>query len=194
MLENLRKAFQTGARDLYHEIASLGNKVDVLQEEILRYLGAIRREPLSDHESREFLTLMSASDYVESIGDVVDSNLLEAGTRILDRSLSPSPATTEIMSELYDLVEQAVSGAMRAVREHDQNAAQEVIALKGNINYQLALMKERQAERLSQDGPDRPTLFRVEMEVVDGLKRIYTLAKRIAKAVLREEEKSIDAA
>ena len=51
---------------------------------------------------------------------------------------------------------------------------------------------EHQASKLSPDDPQRLDKFRLETGLVDALKRIYTLAKRIArieapKAVVKEK-------
>ena len=41
-----------------------------------------------------------------------------------------------------------------------------------------------QASTLEVTAPEKLTLFRMEMEAVDKLKRIYALAKRITRAIL----------
>ena len=63
------------------------------------------------------------------------------------------------------------------MKGNNQKAAQEVLALKGEVNRSISQVFERQAERLAIDDPERPTVFRREMAIVDNLKRIYTLSQ-----------------
>jgi phosphate:Na+ symporter len=187
MLESLYGALQQGSRAALEEIHRLDDQVDLLHKYILSYLGEIRRQPLTDRESQDFLSLMSTSDYLESIGDVVEDGLAEVGHRMQSEGVRPSEATLELLAGLYEVVAKAVTLAVEAVRSRDQKAAQEVLALKKEVNRNIAQITRRQAERLALDEPQRPTIFRLEMAIVDNLKRIYTLSKRIAKVMVPDE-------
>jgi len=187
MLMSLSGALQRGSRAALDEIHRLDDQVDLLHKYILSYLGEIRRQPLTDRESQDFLSLMSTSDYLESIGDVVEDGLAEVGHKMQSEGVRPSEATGELLAGLYEVVAKAVAMAVEAVKSNDQKAAQEVLALKGEVNRNIAEITRRQAERLALDEPQRPTIFRLEMAIVDNLKRIYTLSKRIAKVILPKE-------
>jgi len=175
------------------EIHQFDDQVDILHKHILTYLGEIRRQPLTDKESQDFLTLMSTSDYLESIGDVVEDGLAEVGHKMLNEGVRPSDETLLMLRDLYDAVSKAVGKSVEAVKGNNQKAAQEVLALKGEVNRSISQVFERQAERLAIDDPERPTVFRREMAIVDNMKRIYTLSKRIAKLLLPEELLSAEA-
>ena len=193
MLESLGTGLQSGSRRALDEIHRLDDQVDILHKHILSYLGEIRRQPLTDRESQEFLTLMSTSDYLESIGDVVEDGLAEVGHKMLNEGVRPSDETLLMLTDIYRAVSKAVGESVEAVKGNDQKAAQEVLALKGEVNRGISQVYQRQAERLAIDDPERPTVFRLEMAIVDNLKRIYTLSKRIAKLVLPEELLSSEA-
>jgi len=193
MLVSLGAALQSGSQSALDEIHRLDDHVDILHKHILTYLGEIRRQPLTDKESQEFLSLMSTSDYLESIGDVVEDGLAEVGHKMLNEGVRPSDETLLMLRDLYDAVSKAVSKSIEAVKGNNQKAAQEVLALKGEVNRSISQVFDRQAERLAIDDPERPTVFRREMAIVDNMKRIYTLSKRIAKLLLPEELLSAEA-
>ena len=77
--------------------------------------------------------------------------------------------------------------AVQAVRNNDQVAAQEVIALKGEVDRGVQAALAHQSEMLGREDPKRLVTFRLEMELVENIKRIHTLAKRIARGVLPQE-------
>ena len=193
MLERLGTGLQSGSRRALDEIHRLDDQVDILHKHILSYLGEIRRQPLTDRESQEFLTLMSTSDYLESIGDVVEDGLAEVGHKMLNEGVQPSEETLLMLTDIYRAVSKAVGESVEAVKGNDQKAAQEVLALQGEVNRSITQVFQRQAERLAIDDPERPTVFRLEMAIVDNLKRIYTLSKRIAKLLLPKELLSSEA-
>jgi hypothetical protein len=56
--------------------------------------------------------------------------------------------------------------------------------MKDTLRQQSQQLLERKATRLMADDPDYLNLVRIEMSFVDQMRRIYTLAKRIAKVVL----------
>jgi phosphate:Na+ symporter len=127
---------------------------------------------------------MSISDYLEGVGDTIETGLVEAGLKLIDRNITPSDTATALLREMYQPVERSLAAAIRAVRDADPTAAQEVLALRPEVDSRMERFIQHQAVRLGAGDPHRPTIFQVEMQVMDGLKQIYTLAKRIARVTM----------
>jgi phosphate:Na+ symporter len=89
-----------------------------------------------------------------------------------------------MLAEFHATVTQSVELAVRAIRDQDQQAAEAVLLMKDDIRIQSERLLMRKAERLTADDPEYLALVRVEMSFVDQMRRIYTLAKRIAKVEL----------
>ena len=53
--------------------------------------------------------------------------------------------------------------------------------MKDSVRDQVDRLLERKAARLKADDPEYLALIRLEMSFVDQMRRIYTLAKRVAK-------------
>jgi Na+/phosphate symporter len=85
---------------------------------------------------------------------------------------------------LYETVQQALGLAVRAVRDADADAADQVVAMRETVTLQAQALLERQAGRLRPDDPDYLALARLQMSIVDKLARIYDLAARVARGVL----------
>ncbi|MEN8130959.1 MAG: hypothetical protein ABFS45_12355 [Pseudomonadota bacterium] len=58
-----------------------------------------------------------------------------------------------------------------------------MMAVKGEINHQIQEAFKHQAEKLVVEKSRLPVL-RVEMEVLDHFRRIYTLCRRLVRTVL----------
>ncbi|GGI72383.1 Na/Pi cotransporter family protein [Shewanella gelidii] len=170
------------------QIETIEEEVDTLHANILSYLGRLRLEPLSDSQSQRQIKLVSITDQLESIADLVVDSLLPLAYRALNTNLTISPKMRNTLDTAQERVNQALLDCVNAVRREDAALAEQVLHAKRELNSLLETVLTHQAERLSEGDELRLKLFRVEMEWVDSLKRIYTLSKRIAKLQLRKRE------
>ena len=111
-------------------------------------------------------------------------NLVSLGYRAADTDSSPGEETRDLLLQVYTTISSAVELAVKAIRDNDQRAAESVLMLKGSVRELSERLLTRKAQRLTADDQDYLELVRIEMAFVDQMRRIYTLAKRIAKIVL----------
>jgi len=184
MLQDVGPALRN--RDLNHieDIARRDDEVDILEAEILKYLGEIRTRELTEQESLEFQGLMMATDNIESLADVIETDMVSLARKAADVKSAPGEETLELLAAVYTTVTRSVELAVEAVRDNDQRAAESVLLLKNTVRDQSEHLLARKATRLSVQDPDYLNLVRLEMVFVDQMRRIYTLAKRIAKVAL----------
>ena len=187
MYDQVRPALMERNRDLLEEIGKQDDQVDLLNDAMLKYMQEVRRNELTDHQSVDFRNLLSATDNLESLADVIETDLTEIGSEIIERDIEVSDTTSELLREFYDTVGRALELAVRAVRDEDQTAAQDVLALKSEVHSMVDKVLERKAVRIGEEGEGYLAVVRLEMGLIDKLRRIYTLAKRIAKVALPEE-------
>lgn len=187
MLSEVPEAFKNNNRPALEAITKVDDRVDILQAHVLRYLGQIRKQKLTDAQSHELQVLMNSTDYLEHIGDIIETDLVGIGLEKADQGLRASETMRQMLVGLFTTVDQALKASIHAVRDNNQRAAQEVVSLKEEVNRQVKEALAHQAGKLAEDEPTRLALFRMEMDTVDNLKRIHTLAKRIARQVLPPE-------
>lgn len=180
--ENDKKA----VRQTLREIEKVEDEVDILHAKILSYLGKLRQSPLSQNESRNQIKLVSITDQLESIADLVVNNMLPLCYKALDANIQASPEMRDTLDRTHSRVNQALLDSVNAIRREDTQLSESVLNAKREINVLLESILELQAQRLSQATEKRLDIFRVQMEWVEALKRIYTLSKRIAKLQLRK--------
>ena len=187
MLASTYAAFNERDRGKFDEVLKMDDQVDILNDAILKYLSAIRQEPLTDTQSQEFQTLISATINLESLADVIESGLVDIGKGFIDHELKPSDTTRLLLREFAAKVQQAVEDTVKAVREEDETAAGAVIAIKDDIRRLADEALQLQSERIGVQETRHLDLVRMELELLDNLRRIYTLAKRVAKDFVPEE-------
>ena len=168
-------------------IAQMDDQVDLLESAIVEYLGKIQQGSLSESESRVYLNLMSATSNLESIGDVIESDIIGIANQIFEQKIKVSETMRAMLNELGQVVTKGLELTIEAVRDDNQNIAQDVVALKQEVDRRIADALSHQVMKLSEEHGSRIAIFRVEMELLEALKRIHTLSKRIARSVLPEE-------
>jgi phosphate:Na+ symporter len=169
-------------------VRALDDGVDVLQAEVLGYLRDLRQQELTDETSREFSGLMIAANELERAADVIETDMTALGYAVVQHEIRASETLAAILDAMYDEVGGALGHAIDAVRDGDERAAQAVLNAKPEIQGHQEEALRHQAAAIGRDDPERRLItFRLEMEMVELLKRIYGHAKRMAKTVLPEE-------
>lgn len=181
MLAALQDAIQRKDYEQLKAVRKLDNEVDILRNRIVEYLGLVARQPLTEQEGDSLVEAMSAADDLEEIGNAIQADLANIGTQLLEENIAPSETTRLILSEMYQATSRAVEAAVTAVEKDDQLAAQEVIAAKSDLGRMEEAALRHQAEQMRKEGPDRLAHHRVEVSLIQQLRRIYSLARRIAK-------------
>jgi phosphate:Na+ symporter len=182
----VRSALETVIRGSDSELAKLeqmDNDVDRLHGAIVTYLGRLSQENLSDQQSEQLHDFLAAANYIENIGDMIETNLVDAGRQRLNDGLEISAQTQRVLEAFHDKVAWSVERAVQALVENNPTIAAEVMDAKSDINRLAADAEDHLSRRLAANEPKRLVAFRLESEIMEYLKRMYYFAKRIAKVV-----------
>jgi phosphate:Na+ symporter len=184
MLNDLGPALKDRDMARVQAVARRDDEIDILEAEILRYLGRIRTGMLTEEESKELERLMAATDNIESLADVIETDIVALARKAADISSVSGEETRAKLAEIYLSVVAAFEHAVKAIQDNDQQAAESALMMKSTIREQTESFLGWRAARLSADDPDYLKLVRLQMSFVDQMRRIYTLTKRIAKVAL----------
>jgi phosphate:Na+ symporter len=190
VLKITRKSLKTvihGSRVDLDALWSDDAEVDGLHAAIIEFLGKLSQENLDDRQSDCLRRYLSAANYFESIGDMVETSLVDAGRQRCDANLTISQATEEMLVEFHREVCEGVDRAIRSLVDNDADIAAEVIGAKRQVDALTANAERHLSKRLVAGVPNRIVAFRLESEIIEYLKRMFYFAKRIAKLVATDE-------
>jgi phosphate:Na+ symporter len=187
MLGGFRAGMLDRERGKLEEVRKMDDQVDVLEGEILRYLGALRTQSLSEQEGVDLALAMKAADGIESVGDVIETELVGLGYRTLDEDIQTSDAMRHLLNKLGDKLSTALDSTIRAVREEDERAADEVLTIKADVDHLISQALELQSQALAEVSPEQIEIMRMEMTALENFKRIHTYLKRIAREIVPQE-------
>ncbi len=192
MLDAVLPAILSGTRWTLLEIEAMDEEVDDLHSQIIEYLGEVSSRRLSAPIADELVALMEATNDLEAIGDVIETNLVALGLVRVEQNLAVSDATREVIVEFHSAVSEALDEAVQAVTTLDVKRGKSVSKMKAEINELERSAALHQAERLLADAPDRVANYRLEIDVIANLKRIFYFSKRMARtAAPRDEEMAL---
>jgi phosphate:Na+ symporter len=181
MLAKISAAFKTGDPC---ELSQRGDQVLVLREAVLDYLTHIGRSELSDTEAAEYVRLVAATGEIETMGTAISRDLAPLVRALKDADISPSQDTAALLQRLLQTIQETARSGLRALVESDEQAAQSVVAKRGAILDLAVELQRLQAARLAQDDPQRLVKHRLQLEIVDRLRRIHGVAEDMALSVL----------
>jgi phosphate:Na+ symporter len=182
MLIDVGPAMHERSTERFEDLSQRAAEVDVLEAAVLRYLGLLRKASLTEIESGAVQALMEVLVTLESLAAVIARDFAQIAQQVGSRQ--PSAETAEMLRGLYETVQEAMALTVRAVRDADANAAEQVLTMRKTVALQSGALLERQAGRLRPDDPDYLLLARLQMSIVDKLERIYDLAARAAHGIL----------
>jgi phosphate:Na+ symporter len=181
MLANVRLALES--RDI-SELSQQHDQIVALREAVLGYLQHVGRAEFSDAEADEHARLVAATGEIENMSAAISHELAPLALTLKEANTTPSKETTELLERLFQTIQASAHSALRALVEQDEQAAQAVVASRDAILELTSEFHRQQAVRLAQDDPDRLLKFRVQLELLDRMRRLYSVAEHMAISVL----------
>ena len=181
MLAKVRSVLDS--RDL-SELSQQHDQIVVLREAMLDYLQHVGRAELSDAEADEHARLVAATGEIENMSAAVSYELIPLAQTLKEANTTPSKETTDLLERLFQTIQASAHAALRALVEQDEAAAQTVVANRDAILQLTSEFHRQQAVRLAGNEPDRLLRLRVQLEILDRLRRLYSVAEHMAISVL----------
>jgi phosphate:Na+ symporter len=187
MVRQSAPAVLGGSRRDLERLRGMDDEIDILHRAIVHYLGRISRQELSPAQTEALHDYLNIASLYESMGDIVETDLVHVGEERLRRNVQVSSETQEMMKSLADKVDWAIDAGVKAVDVGDRSLAQEIVEAKEVVNALADQISDRLIQRLVAEDPHRTSTFRVETQLIEHLKRIYYFSKRVAKLVFEAD-------
>jgi len=184
MVSGIFPAVLSGSSEDLDRIEGIDDDVDLLHGKIVTYLGRISQESLTEEQTEEFLRLLEATNNLENIGDVIETNLVMLGHHRIQEQVNVSPATREVIRTFHAAVVEAFDTSLQAVTLPSVSAAEGVVAMKERINRLSESAALHQTERLVAAEPGRLPAYTIEMDILQNFKRIYYFCKRMSRGLI----------
>jgi phosphate:Na+ symporter len=181
--------------DMVADIESRDDKVDMLNREIRFYLAKLTQEILTREQAEKQMELISLSNDVENIGDLVNRNILALARTMVKQGVTFSPQGWDEIRDFHAKVCENFDLALIAYATQDEEIARKVIRHRTTLIAIENQLKEKHIARLSQGTRESIETSSVHLDLLAHLRQINGYIGNIADAVVRvkssESDKSI---
>lgn len=173
-----------GSKTALDRLARMDDSVDALYEAVIDYLRRLGAETLTPKQAATYVRLMEVARGLESIGDLVETDIVSIGRRRIEEKVMVSDHTARRVGDLHSRVLEALDMTLKAVAEDDHEAARRVLAMKPDIHVLARKALDFGVTRLLASEPNRVNAYARETEVVEQLRRVYYFSKRICRTIV----------
>lgn len=172
-----------GTRRQLSDVEEIDDEIDALHADIVMYLAEVSRADLSAGQRDEFLRLLQVANEFEHMADLIVGGVINPGKRRIEDVVTVSDETQATMKKLHRAVISTLDDALDALGTGDLEAAARVADSKAGFQGLEGSTTDHLATRLAAPEPQRVEAYSIEIEMVEGLRRVHQSCRRIAKAV-----------
>ena len=169
---------QPAAVDALHERERL---IDRHYASIVGFVEQLLQPELPADVIKTAVELVEAADYLESIGDLADKEMISLYQRHRERGTAISPQARAQLQTLAAAVSQQLRRALGAVTDADQALARAVLESKPQVRSLERAAIEFQLEPQAADAPQRQLPTALERALTESLRRAYSLTRRFVR-------------
>ena len=180
MLNEAFAAVTEGPQERIDGLLELDDELDELYDQTIAYLGRVAQQTLTKPHTSELRRLISVANNLESLGDLIEKEVVELAQHRLDQGLTISESSMAVLGSLHATVSDAIEHVVEAFSNDDEVVAEAVRKLKPEIRKLERDAIRHHTERLTAPEPHRMELYRLETDLVEVYRRMYGMARRIA--------------
>ena len=158
-------------------------KLDYLDEKIIRYLRKIGQQELSDNQIQEVYGMMSIVNDIENIGDTIEKNMVPLIAKKSALNMDFSPEGKEELTIYHTKVSKQVNRLKKALSNLDTNKAEKIINKEGKYSALETKYRISHLGRLHEEREESIETHEIHMELMDLLKQINVYSGEIAKTI-----------
>lgn len=170
MILVMKNAFKSKDTEVLERVHELDSKVDMLHNTIITFLAKLSQEELTIRETKVCLNYMYIQNELESIGDVIDKNIMSLATKKIEKGLIFSEDGFHELEHLLYKVNRNFDNLSDALRNDDLEKAK--IVLNSYNNNEEEKYKELHIERLYKGQAESIATSSVHLDLISYFSRI----------------------
>lgn len=168
-----------GNEQMLNELRKNDRSIDRGHEEILQYLRLIQKESISEKELHELAKQVETVNILETAADLITTDLVEAAEHRINNHLVVSSFTSDKLTGLYKMAFESFYAALECVALNEKSAYHMHPKIVFKEDFQN--VRSHLITRLSENDENRIVLFRFETELLEIIRRLHALARRLER-------------
>lgn len=170
MLQNLWAARQQGSIAPAKDIHTRDDTVDNINKQLMLYLSQLGE--MNHFDRKWHFTLLSYSNELETIGDIVEKNLLATVTKQLAEHVSLNPADETVLDNLHQKTLLQFDLAASFITAREPATAQKLVTAREEINAWCHDQRRIHYERLKPGLQETLPSSLCFLDLLEGLRRV----------------------
>ncbi len=186
MLVDSIRVFQVEDQGAIIAVREKDNLVDVLDRQIRLYLTKLSATTLTEFHGRRAVALLEASRDLESIGDIIDRNIIPLALKRITKGLMFSE---EGMREITDYHRKLVDNfdmALSAFASQDRDLARRVLRNKEDLEGLERDLTQAHLDRLRKGLQESIDTSHIHLDTIGNFARINTLITHIIYPIFED--------
>lgn len=185
MMRLSAKVFESRDLRLSETVSLMDIRADVLRNAVVPYLARIsQNSALTEEQSKQQLQLLYIAADFESIGDIIDKNIMPLARKKLENDLWFSDQGWKDIVSLHSRVMENLDRALSALMQGDMEPARMAAESSTEINGYEADLRKRHIERLNSGLKEALETSSVHLDLLEQFKRVNSLVVSIGRALL----------
>lgn len=184
MYRDTIRVFTENNQEALEQIERKDDWVDTLNREIKLYITKLSAKSLTEEQSEREVALLSLTSDLETIGDIIDRNLMELAKKKIYKGLRFSDQGLKEIIQLHDRVGQNFEQVISAFASHDPDLAQRVILAKDEITHLERELRAAHIQRLHAGLPESIETSAIHLDILTNLVRINHHVTSIAYPII----------
>ncbi len=184
MLRDSYRCFRETDERLCEEVQKHDDTVDLLNNEIKAYITKLSEQALTPEESRREIALLAFANELESVGDIIDKNLIELAKKRISLRVEFSKEGWVELEAFFQKVLENFEIAVSAFASKDRVLAEKLLRHKHHINESERELRNRHFHRLHAGLIESFETSAIHLDVLTNLKRINSHLTAVAYPIL----------
>ena len=179
MIQEMKTAFRSHDAEVFVRVSELDSMVDTLHKIIIPFLARLSQEELTKKESELCMNYMYIQNELESIGDVIDKNIMSLATKKIEQELIFSEEGFHELEHLIFRVNRNFENLTMALKNDNPDQARAV--LDSHKKKEEEKYKKLHIERLYKGQAESIATSSVHLDLISYFARINGHIAYIAK-------------
>ena len=192
LIKDMVSILRTAGREKYNPpmdtLQTMYQKVQILENANLLYLGKIRQLELTEKDSLAHQNLMATNTMLEGIAYTLQTEIREIVKKMVEINYAPSEITLNYIREVVDKTLHALDLTAKGIKDRDYTAFDEILEMKRAYKELLEKFMQRKSERLAEASESYLEIIKIETTLVNTFYHIYHLNRLLAKQWIKEKE------
>lgn len=180
------RVFSEDHQEILEQIERRDDWVDNLNREIKLYITKLTAQSLTEEQSEREVALLALSSDLETIGDILDRNLMELAKKKIYKGLRFSSEGLNEIVALHTRVGKNFQQAISAFAGQDAELARRIIEEKGAIQQMERDLRAEHIKRLHAGLPETIETSAIHLDILTNLVRINHHVTSIAYPIIQQ--------